>query len=681
MQLMRIRNLAYALSLIFFSVFIFLSCNRQDDFKRTPKQYASLSDSTKYIGKEACRQCHSDKFETFMHTGMGLSFDSASKSKSSGRFDSHEVIQDKFRNFSYYPHWEGNDFFLTEFRLTGKDTTYIRKEKISYIVGSGQHTNSHMINVNGYIYQAPATFYTQSGKWDLPPGYENGFNNRFSRLIELECMSCHNAYPQVVLGSANKYTNVPSGIDCERCHGPGNVHQEEMLAGKTIDVNNEIDFSIVNPAKLDISRQLDVCQRCHVQGNAVLMKGKSFFDFKPGMHLSEVMNIFMPVYKGDDDQHIMASHAERMKLSKCFTASLKIVEKYNASNPTKEPYKNAMTCVTCHNPHISVKTTDKEVFNAACANCHKPALVVRSDSGNQQVEGGDCSASPKLRAEKNDNCVSCHMPKNGTIDIPHVTTTDHWIRKPISKTNKEQIREFVKLACINNQQVDDRSKGIAYLSYFEKFVSNKVFLDSAKKYFDDNSRAAIVLNFNELIRWAFLKEDYAKILKYVSEHGNPLDSLRLKSYSNDDAWTAYRIGQAFNVTGDKFNAERYFSKAVELSPYYPDFRLKLADLQFEVGDLAKAESNYSYIISENPNYTSAYVNYGFLVLSVQHDALKADKLYDKAIQLDPDNEQALLNKAGLMIYRKDESSAKSYLAKVLKINPANEQAKRLLKLL
>ena len=37
-------------------------------------------------------------------------------------------------------------------------------------------------------------------KRQLPPGYENGFNNRFNRLIELECMSCHNAFPEMVLG-------------------------------------------------------------------------------------------------------------------------------------------------------------------------------------------------------------------------------------------------------------------------------------------------------------------------------------------------------------------------------------------------------------------------------------------------------------------------------------------------
>lgn len=678
---MRIRIFAYALSLIIFSGFFFLSCNRQQEINQKYNTFASLSDTTRYIGKEACKQCHSDKFESFMHTGMGMSFDTASHAKSSGHFDSHEVIYDKFRNFSYYPHWEGNSLFITEFRMNGKDTSYSRKEKISYIVGSGQHTNSHLINVNGYIYQAPATFYTQSGKWDLPPGFENGFNNRFSRLIELECMSCHNAYPKIELGSANKYISVPDGIDCERCHGPGSVHRQEMLDGKIVDVKTEIDFTIVNPSKLDISRQLDVCQRCHVQGNAVLRKGKSFFDFKPGMHLSEVMNIFMPVYKGDDEEHIMASHAERMKLSECFTASLKIVEKYNASHPTKVPYKNTMTCVTCHNPHISVKSTGKEVFNTACRNCHASEKESKSNLTVKIVSSKECSADMKLRELQKDNCVGCHMPKNGTIDIPHVTSTDHWIRKQVSMESKKRIREFVKLACINNSDVDDKSKGIAYLSYFEKFVSNKVFLDSAKKYFSDDSKTAIVENFSELVRWAFLKEDYALIIHYVMKHGNAIDSLNEKSYSNDDAWTAYRIGQSFRIVDDKPNSLRFFMKAVDLAPLFSDFRIKLADLQFELGDITSAERNYEFIIKETPNYVSAYVNYGFMALSAKQNSRLADDYYNKALLLDPDNEQALLNKAGLMIYKKEFLGAKSMLEKVLKINPLNSQAKRLIKVL
>jgi hypothetical protein len=48
----------------------------------------------------------------------------------------------------------------------------------------------------------------------------------------------------------------------------------------------------VNPGKLPIDLQFDVCQRCHLQGNTVLKEGKSFLDFKPGMRLSDHMTLF-----------------------------------------------------------------------------------------------------------------------------------------------------------------------------------------------------------------------------------------------------------------------------------------------------------------------------------------------------------------------------------------------------
>ena len=56
-------------------------------------------------------------------------------------------------------------------------------EQIDYIVGSGQHTNSHMMEVNGYFYQLPLTWYTQDGKWDLPTGFDA---HRFMRPMQIE---------------------------------------------------------------------------------------------------------------------------------------------------------------------------------------------------------------------------------------------------------------------------------------------------------------------------------------------------------------------------------------------------------------------------------------------------------------------------------------------------------------
>lgn len=651
----------------------FFSCHSTDKKPVQSESYASLLDSTRYVGINTCKQCHADKFETFTHTGMGMSFDVASHKKSSAVFSEHPLITDKFKNLQYYPFWKNDSLYLTEFRLAGRDTVYSRTEKISYIVGSGQHTNSHMIDVNGYLYQAPATFYTQKGKWDLPPGFENGFNSRFNRKIELECMTCHNAYPKIVSGSINKFEAIPSGIDCERCHGPGSAHVSEKQNGLIVDVKSKIDYSIVNPAKLPIDYQLDVCQRCHIQGNAVLRTGKSFFDFKPGMRLAEVMNVFMPVYKGDDNSHIMASHAERMKMSACFKVSLEKANAANQKTPSLEPYKNAMTCVTCHNPHVSVRATDPDVFNKACRSCH-------GGNANHSVTAStlQCSAPQKQRMAIDDNCTSCHMPKNGAIDIPHVRVTDHWIRRPVTPEQEKKIRQFVGLACINNSAVEDKVKGQAFLAYYEKFVGNPAFLDSAKNYFPDKNIQDVRSNFRELIRWAFLKNDYGKVVDYVQQLPEIKDSLTHRNLSNDDAWTSYRIGESFNYQGRVQEAIDYYKKATALAPYDLDFRNKLALAQDNLQLFSEARKNYEFILKENPKIATVHVNYGFLILRMENNPQKALSHYQTALSLDPDNVQAMINSAGVYLFYKDLDTAKGFLKKALSVDPSNAQAKQLL---
>ncbi|HHS95333.1 MAG TPA: hypothetical protein ENJ45_01995, partial [Phaeodactylibacter sp.] len=265
--------------LLFPIVLLYLDC-----FKGTEafdvSRYANLHDSVQYVGMNTCKSCHFNVYETFIQTGMGQSFDTAGRHKSAARFDAHTLVYDEESDFYYYPSFQGNDLFITEFRLQGKDTIHKRVEKVDYIIGSGQHTNSHLVSQNGYLFQAPITYYTQKGQWDLAPGFEKE-NLRFDRILTTECITCHNDYPTLVDGSLHKYALMPNGIACERCHGPGEIHVKEKLAGNIIDTSRYIDYTIVNPRDLPKDLQMDVCQRCHLQGLAVLQQGKSFYDFKP----------------------------------------------------------------------------------------------------------------------------------------------------------------------------------------------------------------------------------------------------------------------------------------------------------------------------------------------------------------------------------------------------------------
>jgi tetratricopeptide (TPR) repeat protein len=636
--------------------------------------YLNHADTAKYVGIKTCRLCHQEIYNTFIETGMGKSFAGATKQKSSGEFI-RSLIYDEYSDFYYKAFWGKNDsLYFKEFRLKGKDTIFKRIERCDYIIGSGHHTNSHMQNVNGHLNQMPMTFYTQKKEWHLPPGFENGVNTRFSRKIGLECMSCHNSYPDFVLGSENKYSAVDEGINCERCHGPGSVHVQQRSTGSKVDTTTYIDYSIVNPSKLSIDLQFDVCQRCHLQGNAVLKEGKSFYDFKPGMKLSDYISVFLPKYANADDEFIMASHADRLKMSQCFIKSFNPKEVKNKL----KPYKDAMTCVTCHNPHVSVKVTGNEVFNNACLNCHQP-------NGKSNLS---CSDKDVIAAQKNSslithnsklNCVGCHMPKSGSIDIPHVTVHDHFIRKPVTQKEKDKIKTFIGLFAINEKSPDSLTKAKAYINQFEKFEQKNYYLDSAVKYLS----AKNLKNFDPLIQLYFLINDYVSATSLVNKFGKDeliKNRLNKQSYDNQHAWTCYRIAECYNYQNKTNEAIAFLEQANKLAPFVPEFTDKLATAYASTGNNKMAHQYFDATLKENPKYVPAIANLGFLYLTEGNSPV-AEQLYNKALSLDPDNEDALMNMAGLYNFKGKTREAIEVLKQLIKKHPNNTKAQEILKML
>lgn len=596
--------------------------------------YRNITDKTAtYVGMDECRTCHASVYETYIKTGMGQSWGPATRAKSAADFgDKHPPVYDNKLDLYYKAFWKNDELYIKEYRLYAGDTTHLREEKISYIIGSGQHTNSHIIDINGYLYQAPITFYTQKGRWDFAPGFEDG-NDRFSRKIETECITCHNGYPKHIAGSLNKYANVKLGIDCERCHGPGSIHVTEKRAGNIVDTSQGPDYSIVNPARLLIEEQNNLCQRCHLQGIAVLNNGKNFFDFMPSQQLKNTMNVFMPSFSGSEKHMIMASHVERMKMSNCYVNSGK------------------MSCITCHNPHITVKETPIAAFNAACKNCHTNA--------------DGCSENMIARKAKKDNCSACHMVKNESIDIPHVAVTDHYIRKKPTVENEEAIRNFIGLKSYNNEAPDKRTQARAFLEFFERYQPNPLLLDSALAYL---SHADKRQPDNDMIRTYFLQKKYAEL-------GRIAKALEVKDI--DDAWTAYRLGESLVKNNQTAAGIPYLQRAVALMPLGLDFRIKLANAFIANGQFDLAQQAVVFILKENPKFDEAYKILAYLNLRKGNYASTIQQCL-QALQLNPFNEQTYINLAVAYYQQKNYYAAKTTLLKAKRLYPANAQINAML---
>ncbi len=589
------------------ALLLFLSYCKDASLSQQTSAYLNHADSVKYVGMNECMSCHADKHATFIHTGMGKSLSLAQLKYSSADFNQIKPVYDAYKDLYYIPLLIDSNIYIKEYRLENQDTIYARTEKISYIVGSGHHTNSHLIERNGYVFQAPLTFYTQDGKWDLPPGFENGNNSGFERRIGLECMSCHNGLPQTDYQAENRYMQIPQGIDCERCHGPGEIHVREKRAGKVVDITKEIDYTIVNPAKLSWMRQIDLCQRCHLQGNAVLKPGKSFADFKPGMRLSDVFDQFSPEFKGGDE-FVMAAHAERFQMSKCFKANVK-------GDINSESAQVGFTCISCHDPHVSVRQTNLNKFNQKCVSCHNTSQ-------------NDCSA-PKDQLQLNqNNCVKCHMPASGTSDIPHVTVHDHYIRKPAH--SMQQTGTLIGLRCITQQNPDKLTWTEAYISYYEKFDKNKLYLNKAIELgaqLDAKNPAHVEV----LIHLYYINAQYALLVKLAEN-----------IHDNFSAWTAYRIAKSYEILNQNDKASSWYEMALEKQNRNIDFLLQYATHLVKIKNYKKAEIYVQTLINLYAESAEAWSVKGLIHMS-KNEYAKARQCFETAISLNPDQLTALQN--------------------------------------
>jgi len=357
----------------------------------------------------------------------------------------------------------------------------------------------------------------------------------------------------------------------------------------------------------------------------------------------------MPLFEGGREDFIMASHYERMVQSNCYVSS-----------------QGSFSCTACHNPHVSKKETPVSRYNRVCAGCHNTITT-------------SCSLTLSARQKNDDNCVHCHMRKGSTRDIPHVSTHDHKISIPPTAEDLKTKRIFKGLISVNNPGTDDLTMARGYLLEYESFHPDPVYLDSAWIYLTRTPLRKNKYYFNALVNYYFLKNESRSVIDLVERKGitRVMDSVLVEQeYSNYDAWTAYRIGQAYENTGNRLVAGYFYKKAVDLAPFILEFLSKHGSILAVSGHLIEAVKVFQCIIEEDPQYTSAYVNLGYLYVK-QNQVERGEKLYHKALLLDPDHVQALLNLAAIYAYRSDGVMARVYIDRVLKIEPDNVQANQL----
>ncbi|MDE3195765.1 MAG: hypothetical protein KGN84_05445, partial [Acidobacteriota bacterium] len=280
-----------------------------------------------------------------------------------------------------------------------------QSRQLAFYVGSGGAARSYLLNVDNFLYESPATYYTRMHAWALSPGYERYPEPFLTRAIAPACLQCHATEVRPIEGTQNGYQSPPfseRGIGCERCHPPDGKHY-------------------LNPARLDPARRDSVCAQCHLSGEIrVDRAGRSMADFRPGDLLSDYAIAFVRVT--DAPGMKVTSHVESLAQSACARKS-----------------KGRLWCGTCHDPHTVPSEAEKVAYyRAKCITCHAPAVCARGD-----------------------NCTGCHMPSTAVTDADHVVYTDHSIaRHPVPRNRKPPAD--ATLAAFGAVAETSRDLGVAY---------------------------------------------------------------------------------------------------------------------------------------------------------------------------------------------------------------------------
>jgi Tfp pilus assembly protein PilF len=515
----------------------------------------------------------------------------------------------------------GKSYFIRRYQVdkNGREV-HPFELRVTHVMGSGARARTYLHQTpEGRLVELPVSWYSQERRWAMSPGFDRPKHPGFTRTVNHKCMFCHNAYPSVSPERARQGWDhdvqfpkqLPAGIDCQRCHGPGGPHLRAAAAGEPA---NRVRAAIVNPARLTGERQLDVCMQCHLETTTFRLPesyrrfGRGFYSYRPGEALSEyIVHFDHAPGTGHDDKFEIVSAAYRLRQSRCFIKA-----------------EGKLTCTTCHNPHKGVSlATSVSHYRARCFQCHSS-----KDAEQHRLVAADFSRS---------DCLSCHMPKRRTEDVVHVVMTDHQIQRRIPARD---------LLAPLREKTDE-----------EQIYRGEVVLYYPKTGFEGVLRQ-IYLGIAQVKEKVNLKLG-VEMLKQALEQTNVQQP---EPY--------FELAEAQVALGQKEAAEKSYLRVLELDPAFVQAENKLGNLLAEFGRSNEALKHYRRAIELDARFADVHLNLG-LTLRGLGDLPAAEESFRKAIKADPLYAPGYRDLGSLLLVQGKIEAARSLLEKSLAIEPAD----------
>ncbi|GIV26182.1 MAG: hypothetical protein KatS3mg026_1874 [Bacteroidia bacterium] len=536
-------------------VSLYLSCHPQE--KTAPSPH--------YVGDAVCQRCHAAIAQAYAATWKARSLLPVTPDLPRIEDFQQPPVYDPHRDFYYRARWEGDSLYLYEYRLRGSDTVYLRRERLDFVVGSGHQTRSYLLWRNGFLYEAPLTWYVRARKWDLSPGYHGGRNSRFDREIAPACLACHAQGTQPVAWTYNRYEQVGGPLGCESCHGPGSAH-----------VQNPTD-TLYHWSRWPKARQMDVCSRCHLEGFTVEKRS----GWKPGDTLAAFYAVFLP-HRPELGQAGIASHAERLLRSACYQ-------------------KGGLTCATCHAPHPvgAVPSYDQRCLSCHTAGCANPT-------------------HPRT------GCPTCHMPKGATSDIPHTQFTDHYIRV-VGASAPRDTALSLRLLCATEAAPDSACVAEAYFRWYVEGEGGKEVGALAERLLE---RWGPPLVLAQLYLWTGRPDKALPYAEQALARDTTLRTLETLGYALEGVGQGKRALAVWGELARRAPAHpdapfrqailgyqqgylspaqayRWLDSLCAVQPWNPQYHYNAAVLALQLSQHAQAQRHLSAALSVDPDYPPA----------------------------------------------------------------------------
>ena len=612
---------------------------------QSPPSLSSTAIESDYVDPAECVRCHRDVAETFRKTGMGRSFARASTANVPEDFARAANLDHRPSGMHYQVVERNGELFerRSQRGFDGKESN-VMEQRMDYVIGSGNHSRTYLHRAaNGQLIELPLTWYAEGkGFWAMSPGYDRKHQKDFFRAIKPECMFCHNGYPRsdarsnADLDESIFPAQLPEGIDCQRCHGPGRAHVQ--AASDARSDAQKVRSSIVNPSRLGRERQLEVCYQCHLETsyldpNEQRLFNRSIFSYRPGESMAGYKLYVLPdAANAGDDRFEIAHAAFRLRKSACFRNS-------------------QMTCLTCHDPHdVPHGPEATSHYVEACKSCHQ-------------------HVTHTVALPSTNTCLTCHMPKRRTEDTIHVVMTDHFIRRTQPKANllaplaeaatprravttvtpyyPEQAPDTpeAQIALAEAQMRNDHGME-RFTALLEKYQPDEPepYLTVAREY-ERQGKQAEVASWSRLalqkranFRPAIVQLSHALFATHQDAEGVQTLEAGVAQYPQDDLLLS-DLGNAYLRMGQAEQAAAMLDRAVKVNSERPESHTLLGTIARRRGDLDTAEREFRESLRLQPDDAAANDNLGNLLFE-RGTYKEAAFYFDKAIDVDPELAEA-----------------------------------------